>query len=129
MKTHFGVIVLLIGSLYPITSEAVKCYNYLSDSQKAKCDGEICVKTTATVSGITAASGSCVISKDFGCTESTIVGIKTTTCYCDTDLCNGDELGHPEPTDPCNGAEEVGRRPGILLGLLLSALMSLLIAQ
>ncbi|ELT96944.1 hypothetical protein CAPTEDRAFT_194773 [Capitella teleta] len=117
MKTHFGVIVLLIGSLYPITSEAVRCYEYSIASQKTQCTGEMCLKTALSADGVTVESGSCVSASGviIGCTDNTVIGIKTTTCYCDTDL--------------CNGAEGLGRRPGILLGLLLSALMSLLIAQ
>ncbi|ELU12354.1 hypothetical protein CAPTEDRAFT_213317 [Capitella teleta] len=101
--------------------ETVICYNdtkvagtHNFDAEKSgTCNGYWCYKKSTTVQGIALEVRKCMtaVPDHTGCRRSGDVEV----CFC--------------RADACNGAEGLGSHADVIFGLLLTALMSLIIAQ
>ncbi|XP_042870610.1 U-scoloptoxin(05)-Cw1a-like [Penaeus japonicus] len=95
MKFAAAILVLTLVAVH--SGEAIKCYECLNsnDCQKeVECAGS-CTKTTTTTAGVAANARACSpVKLENGCKESTVAGIKSNLCACDSDLCNAGVVTH-----------------------------------
>ncbi|XP_063587871.1 uncharacterized protein LOC134765257 [Penaeus indicus] len=93
----FAAAILLLALIAVQTSEAIKCYqcNVTGDCKaEVECSGS-CTNTTTTTAGVSTTVRACSPGKiDNGCKDTTLAGVPSSACACDTDLCNTGVASH-----------------------------------
>ncbi|XP_037783147.1 prostate stem cell antigen-like [Penaeus monodon] len=93
----FAVAILLLTLIAVQSSEAIKCYECATGTdckKEVNCTG-VCTKTSTTTAGVTVSTKACsTVKLENGCKDSTIAGVTSNICVCDSDLCNTGVASH-----------------------------------